>query len=902
VGIVPHTHWDREWHVPFQAGRVQLVRLIDTVLAELESGALGFFWLDGQTAAVDDYLAVRPEAEGRVRAAIAVGRLGVGPWAVPMDEFVVSAETIVRNLAAGRRRRAELGATGPAVGYGPDIFGHVAQLPQVLRLAGIDQAVVWRGVPKVVGDAATAFRWEAPDGSVVRTEYLYGSYANGRGLPADGAGLVQRTQSWEEEVGARRVAGLLLMNGGDQRPPEPGVTGAVAEANAAQARYRFEVVDLARWLEAEQAAIADDALPLWQGELRSAAGAPLLAGVVSNRVDVRAAAAAAERAVERRAEPLLALFRPAEEWAAAAVMLAVAWDRLIANSAHDSACACCTDAVADQVLARYAEARQVADALADQALAELAVETGTGPGDVLVVNSRPATRSGVVEITIPSARDPLEGLTGPDGIRRAVQLLDVTQDELFAAQVAGSKVGWVADRIAGSTFDGRRIRAWSVDPGTERLVRFEEAAPGEPAVDLAEARGMLVTFGQDALPVAVRMQGAPQHRILVETGPVAGYGWTTLRRRRSRAEPEAAGLPVQASTAALDNGIVRVQFEPDDTTFSIATAGGLRAEGLNRYVDGGDGGDTYTWCPPAVDRLIDRPASVALRVEESGPLRGRVAITATYHWPTHAEGDEHACSARSTETAAVTIVTTVSLTAGDPVVAVETTLDHRCRDHRLRVHFPLPAPVTGSDAGCAFAVVRRGLEAEGGPAETPPPTFPARRFVDCSGDGVGLAVIADGTFEYEVTAGGGELAVTLLRATGWLSRRRLPLRPDPAGPAVPVDGAQVQGPRRWRYGLLVHAGDWEAAHLSRRADAFLNPLEAVVGSTTNAGPTRPSAGQTLRIDGAEVSAVLRDSGDLMVRLFNPRSEPVSATVSDEIVPLRPGQIATVSVGRRLPAG
>ena len=37
------------------------------------------------------------------------------------------------------------------------------------------------------------------------------------------------------------------------------------------------------------------------------------------------------RAVERRADPLLALFRPAEEWAAAETLLAVAWDRLIAE-------------------------------------------------------------------------------------------------------------------------------------------------------------------------------------------------------------------------------------------------------------------------------------------------------------------------------------------------------------------------------------------------------------------------------------------------------------------------------------------------------------------------------------------------------------------------------------------
>src|SRR5205807_9241429 len=159
--------------------------------------------------------------------------------------------------------------SGPAVGYGPDVFGHVAQLPQLLRRAGIDHAVVWRGVPAAVAESATAFRWEAPDGSAVRAEYLYGSYANGRSLPADGPGLVARARSWEAEVGHRRVGGLLLMNGGDQRPPEPWVVDAVAEANAAPGRYRFEVADLAGWLEAERAAATDDGLPVWRDELRS---------------------------------------------------------------------------------------------------------------------------------------------------------------------------------------------------------------------------------------------------------------------------------------------------------------------------------------------------------------------------------------------------------------------------------------------------------------------------------------------------------------------------------------------------------------------------------------------------------------------------------------------------------
>ena len=29
VGIVPHTHWDREWYAPFQDFRHRLVRILD---------------------------------------------------------------------------------------------------------------------------------------------------------------------------------------------------------------------------------------------------------------------------------------------------------------------------------------------------------------------------------------------------------------------------------------------------------------------------------------------------------------------------------------------------------------------------------------------------------------------------------------------------------------------------------------------------------------------------------------------------------------------------------------------------------------------------------------------------------------------------------------------------------
>jgi hypothetical protein len=98
IHLVPHTHWDREWYLPFQRFRVRLVDLVDRVLDLLEADERFAFTLDGQTATVDDYLAIRPEAEARIRRLVEQGRLAVGPWRILMDEFLISGETIVRNL------------------------------------------------------------------------------------------------------------------------------------------------------------------------------------------------------------------------------------------------------------------------------------------------------------------------------------------------------------------------------------------------------------------------------------------------------------------------------------------------------------------------------------------------------------------------------------------------------------------------------------------------------------------------------------------------------------------------------------------------------------------------------------------------------------------------------------
>ncbi len=88
----------------------------------------------------------------------------------------------------------------------------------------------------------------------------------------------------------------------------------------------------------------------------------------------------------------------------------------------------------------------------------------------------------------------------------------------------------------------------------------------------------------------------------------------------------------------------------------------MRTEGLGRLVDGGDGGDTYNYSPPAEDLVIDTPESVTVMPFDSGAVRARILISSTYLWPERAIGNMLSCSQRSDEM----ITTTVNTLAGAP--------------------------------------------------------------------------------------------------------------------------------------------------------------------------------------------------------------------------------------------
>ncbi len=855
VHVVPHTHWDREWYEPFQRFRLQLVDLLDTVLPRLEADPRFRFTLDGQTAAVDDYLEVRPDALPRVVALVRSGQLAVGPWRVLADSFLCSGENLVRNLEIGLARSAELGGA-MRVGYIPDQFGHTAQLPQILRGFGFDQACLWRGVPGSVD--RHAFHWVSPDGSSVRTEYLPGGYGNASVMFTDPAKTVERSIAFAEQMRAWfGDTEPLAMYGTDHSAPIPTLLDQVGAVQASGAEVTLRLETLAEALAGRDPQEAG--LPQVLGELRSHARANLLPGILSVRVAVKQAMAEAERMVERYAEPLSALWCPQ----AAEPFLSMAWLRLVDASCHDSVTGCGADSTAQQVAARIAEAEQLGSAVRDRTLNDIA---SRAPSDsVVVVNPSALERTDLVrcQVVAPDSWADV-ALELPDGTLAPTQEIRRAERNLIDATFpAADVVNAVRRRTFGQVMYSRAIQRAEI---SDHTVTFTVGRIGDPGYDVERFADELTEAVAASSPGDWRLRviDEPSRELLALTTAPA-LGWASVR-------PRAGSAPLSAPSSivdgALHNGLVSAVVN-EDGTLRVTGSDGTVLDGVGRIVDGGDAGDSYNYGPPVTDTLVDKPTAVTVVAAEQGPLVASLVVLRTYEWPLGLVDFDG--TARTSETVSVGVTTSVELRVNEPFVRVEVSFDNRSVDHRVRFHIPTARTASSSHAEGQFSVVERALVNEGGNGEHPLPTFPASSFVDAGGTGVLLHNVT----EYEVSSDGSDLALTLLRATGAISRNLHPLRAEPAGPTTPIPEAQVPGVTVSQFAVLPHAGDWASANLMDAAERYRNPLITVAGTGTTSDL---ASAEGITVTGATACG-LRQRNGLELRLVSYSDSASTAQVS-----------------------
>ena len=563
--VVPHTHWDREWYRPFEHFRLELARVVDGVIEVLEGDSdFPAFTLDGQAVVLEDYLEVRPENEGRLRALLKAGRLQVGPSYILPDEFLVGAEPLVRNLLMGRAVCERFGAKPSPVGYLPDSFGHPAQIPQVLEGFGIRSFIFSRGLGDQIDEVGVIFRWRSPDDSeVLAFQQLphYSNFADLSGVEDAKRRVRDIVDRFGEALERAGVDDVLLCNGSDHRPINRELPRWCAELEQRLPGSEFTIAKYDDYVQA----VGPVEVPAWTGELLGSRLQNVLRGVNSARLYIKRAN---ERAEQRLlAVETLAALRSLRDGTLPGADFKLAWRDLLRCHPHDTICGCSCDEVHRDALVRYESLDRTLSVLQSRALQGVAGEDAA----MGVFNPLPYRRRGVVE---------------PAGAEQALVEVEGFAARTFEVVPAGPRT----DR-AGNAIESDVFRIEAAEDGTltvidkQRARRFEGLHALEDELDTGDLYNFCPVDGDSRW----RSQSAAV-RVLADGPPVSELE-LCVEAKRPAGLGESETRPLTITTVVrLVQGSRRIEFRTtiDNATrdhrlrvvLPVGAAGGpVRAEG-----------------------------------------------------------------------------------------------------------------------------------------------------------------------------------------------------------------------------------------------------------------------------------------------------------------------------------
>jgi hypothetical protein len=624
------------------------------------------------------------------------------------------------------------------------------------------------------------------------------------------------------------------MNGSDHLPPQPGLPAALAAAlphvEGPQGSPGFEMGTLPIAIERVRKEQGVDA-PVHRGELRSGLRAPLLPGCASSRLAQKQREFDNDRLLTRVLEPLAA-------WAGRLgervdrELLDFTWGVALENHPHDSICGCSVDAVHAQMETRFDRVAELVQAQLETTIAGLAARLERPParprdGDAFVVwngnGGGPARVEAELELDVP-------GLD-PVGLRPGARVAAHVRDAAGRAIPADVRV--VAPGAAWRTpFSVALARALLADfpremlgfhvntvswtrAGEQLSVRAIVGSEPRGSVDLPAAKQALAALLAEPGVTALALDVQRPARLRVAfTDALPGHGLRTFRIAAgpARGARRLAGGRLPAGGAFVENETWRIEADRDGVV-TLTHADGTRMPDALRIVSEGDRGDTYNFDPVPDAACIERPDRANVRVEATSASSATLLVVSRLRVPRALAPDR---TRRAAQHVDLPVAVRLRVVAGLDRVEIDIVGVHTAQDHRLRVHLRAPFAAERFAVESAFEVVERPIapprDAFGSalPAEFPIGAGPQRSFSSLRDEARALTVAARGSSEAEAVPeadGTTSLAVTLLRAVGWLSGSDLTLRPGPAGPMFPTPGAQAPGPFRAALSLRLHRAD-----------------------------------------------------------------------------------------------
>lgn len=864
VHIISHSHWDREWYLPYERHHMLLVELIDDVLELFENDPeFKSFYLDGQTIILDDYLQVRPDKKEVLQKYIDNGQLKIGPFYILQDAYLTSSESNVRNMLIGQQESAKWGAN-TKVGYYPDTFGNAGQTPQLMKQLGFDLAAFGRGVkPTGFANESTEednfvssyseMNWEGADGSEITGLLFANWYSNGNEVPVD---REEAKKFWEKKLQEAEAYAstdhLLFMNGCDHQPVQKDLSEAIRVANELYDDYHFIHSDFTTYMEELHQALPEK-LDTVKGELTSqeTEGWYTLTNTASSRVYLKQENAKLSRLLENMAEPL-AVMAAEQSGKYPHDILDYAWKTYMQNHPHDSICGCSIDEVHDEMETRFMKAEHVAKHVIDEALQALTEAIDT------------EAEVSVDESAVPFVIFNTTGVDKEGVVTTEIEKDAIYFNELFPTQ-SYEKLE-AEGKIAYSVVDSK---------GEKIQASVKEVSP---------------RFNYD-LPKDKFRQPYVSRKLVVElhVDEMTPFSWRTyyLVPEVLNETKEHTIEQTDKHLNTIENQSLQVTVEKDGSvTLKNKLSGETYPDALI-FEDTGDIGNEYVYKQPEGEKAITSLGTLkAVETVKHSSFKETLVLTHVLDVPVSADEllyeeqnkiieFRERRSQRTEQTEPLEIKTILTLEKNSEFVKINTQLINQMKDHRLRVRFKTGIMSSVHYADSMFETVERPNKVS---EVWTNPENPQRlhHYVNVCNNGEGMIVSPDGLNEYEVIEEDGQLtiALTLFRSVGELGDWGY----------FPTPGAQMLNRKlSFDYAVGFHGQEDRYAKLKAALNLF---VPFIAKQTTLHNGSLPVSNQFFAIKGDKVAVTAlkksRESDGLVSRLYNlsPESTVYNAELAD----------------------
>lgn len=701
------THWDREWYKPFQGFRYDLVKMVDRLLDALEGGELACYTFDGQTVVLEDYLEIKPQNRARLENLIKSGKLRVGPWYVMPDELSVSGESIIRNFLAGKRTAESFGSTPWKYGYLNDIFGHIAQMPQILKGFGINAAYLGRGM----GSQSQNFKnfiWRSPDGSeCFAYKETYAALFIEIDKGSDSHEKIIEDHILNNDDGS---GGVILLYANDHITVNEKMLEFEKIKNKLSEKYEIHsgLEGIAEVLEASK-----EKLPVQTGELINTAETRenfiAITGSISSYYPLKYQNDMCENLLDNKISPLLVLakcmninidngfYHTAEKY-------------LLKNQPHDSICGCSIGTVHKDMAYRYSQVRSISEAVERDFEDNISVRNDS-KHFISVVNPGIKKQKGVFVTDI---------LFEP--YWKNAQSDHAHYQRFFVFDILDKNGNKVPYQILDIQNNHSTVERYNIPPKN----RYRVAMLGE-----------LNSFGETIFEIV------PE-------------------------KPKCGVKTLSDSELTTENEYIKLEISPDGGVSVFDKENNRAYKDLHTFIDDGEvGNGWYSERPFAQNNMVlSKGAETVIELVQRGELVTCFRVTKIMRVPKFAN---FSTLKRSEETEKMTVTTDIILKKGSKTVEFKTVVDNNVCDHRLRVEFPTGIDGDNYYASQAFTFVNRhrAITAEGANYFEPESYCKNTSGIVCVKDAEsGLSFVSKAGIHECAVSKSGVISATMLRPFG----------------------------------------------------------------------------------------------------------------------------------------